>query len=312
MRVLLGRSGLRRWHPPRTRPRPARHRTARAHPHGPPRHAPCTRPGDTGCRAGARLPTGEGAAPGERVVTVAGGGAAEQARRSADHVADLRRRLEAAERRQRAWEAGAEGERLVAAELDALTADGWCVLHDVRWPGRQRANLDHVLIGPGGVVVVDSKNWTGRVSVQDGVLRVGSRRKDREVEGVAQAAAAVAALLPAGDRVPVRAVLCLVQQDLPPQTSGAQVVVVGRARVQHLLRSLPPALSAAQVQRIAGRLRPSLGAPLVPAARTRSTPARRGARRRTSVGERLFLALVRVAALACLAIVVLAWASPPA
>ncbi|NAZ75265.1 NERD domain-containing protein [Kineococcus sp. T13] len=245
-------------------------------------------------------------------MTVAGGGAAEQARRSADHVADLRRRLEAAERRQRAWEAGAEGERLVAAELDALTADGWCVLHDVRWPGRQRANLDHVLIGPGGVVVVDSKNWTGRVSVQDGVLRVGSRRKDREVEGVAQAAAAVAALLPAGDRVPVRAVLCLVQQDLPPQTSGAQVVVVGRARVQHLLRSLPPALSAAQVQRIAGRLRPSLGAPLVPAARTRSTPARRGARRRTSVGERLFLALVRVAALACLAIVVLAWASPPA
>ncbi|WP_432520637.1 nuclease-related domain-containing protein [Kineococcus sp. SYSU DK006] len=243
---------------------------------------------------------------------VAGGGAAEQARRSADRVADLRRQLAAAEQRQRAWEAGAEGERLVAAELDALTSAGWSVLHDVRWPGRQRANLDHVLIGPAGVVVVDSKNWTGRVSVRDGVLRAGSHRKDREVEGVAAAAAAVAALLPPEDRTAVRAVLCLVQQDLPAQTSSAQVVVVGRARVQHLLRSLPPALTADQVRRTTERLRPNLGAPPAAPSRTRSTPARRGAGRRTSAGDRLFLALVRVAALACLAVVVLAWASPPA
>ena len=243
---------------------------------------------------------------------VAGGGAAEQARRSADRVADLRRQLEAAERRQRAWEAGAEGERLVAAELDALTAAGWNVLHDVRWPGRQRANLDHVLVGPGGVVVVDSKNWTGQVSVRDGVLRAGSHRKDREVEGVAAAAAAVAAVLPTGDRALVRAVLCLVQQDLAPQTSTAQVVVVGRARLQHLLRSLPPTLTADQVRRTTGLLRPHLGAPAAPPPRPRSTPARRSARRRTSVGDRLFRALVQVAALVCLAIVVVAWASPPA
>ena len=205
---------------------------------------------------------------------VAGGGAAEQARRSADRVADLRRQLEAAERRQRAWEAGAEGERLVAAELDALTAAGWSVLHDVRWPGRQRANLDHVLVGPGGVVVVDSKNWTGQVSVRDGVLRVGSHRKDRELEAVSQAVEAVAELLEPAQQPLVRGLVCLVQHDLPPRTTAAQVPVVGREHVAEAVRALPARWRPAEVRRTAAHLEHLLGAPAVPAARRGGAPLR--------------------------------------
>ena len=100
----------------------------------------------------------------------AGRGAQEQATKAAAAVEEARRKLVAAERRQLAWEAGAEGERLTAKALAALPA-GWVVLHDVHWPGRPLANLDHIAVGPGGVVIIDSKNWTGKVQVRDGTLR---------------------------------------------------------------------------------------------------------------------------------------------
>ncbi|MGH8932025.1 MAG: nuclease-related domain-containing protein [Egibacteraceae bacterium] len=37
---------------------------------------------------------------------------------------------------------------------------GWVVLHDLAIRG-SRANIDHLLIGPPGVVVIDSKRWKG-------------------------------------------------------------------------------------------------------------------------------------------------------
>lgn len=65
------------------------------------------------------------------------------------------------------YERGADGEAATAQALDALPKDQWTVFHDVRWPGRKLANVDHVVVGPGGVFVIDSKNWSGRVEVRD-------------------------------------------------------------------------------------------------------------------------------------------------
>jgi hypothetical protein len=42
-----------------------------------------------------------------------------------------------------------------------LERQGWVVLHDLAVPG-SRANLDHLVIGPGGVFVIDSKHYRGR------------------------------------------------------------------------------------------------------------------------------------------------------
>jgi hypothetical protein len=39
------------------------------------------------------------------------------------------------------------------------------VLHDLAVPG-SRANLDHLVIGPGGVFVVDSKQYRGRLQLE--------------------------------------------------------------------------------------------------------------------------------------------------
>ncbi|WP_432546168.1 nuclease-related domain-containing protein [Kineococcus sp. SYSU DK004] len=183
----------------------------------------------------------------------AGQGAAEQAARYAEQVQDLRARLADLERRHHAWAAGAEGERLVGEVLDGLVPHGWRVLHDVHWPGRQRANIDHLAVGPGGVVVVDSKNWSGTVDVQADTLRVGSRSKAGELAGVRDAAAAVTAHLPPRRRTTVAGVLCLVQQDVRPRPV-AGVTVVGRAHLVDALTALPAVLSPAAVEATAAEL----------------------------------------------------------
>ena len=59
-----------------------------------------------------------------------------------------------------AWRRGAAGERRTARLLDLLERQGWAVLHDLAVPG-SRANIDHLVIGPGGVFVIDSKHYRG-------------------------------------------------------------------------------------------------------------------------------------------------------
>jgi Nuclease-related domain len=48
-----------------------------------------------------------------------------------------------------AWRRGAAGERRTARLLSPLERQGWVVLHDLAVPG-SRANIDHLVIGPGG------------------------------------------------------------------------------------------------------------------------------------------------------------------
>jgi Nuclease-related domain len=63
-----------------------------------------------------------------------------------------------------AWRRGAAGERRTARLLCQLERHGWAVLHDLAVPG-SRANIDHLVIGPGGVFVIDSKQYRGRLQL---------------------------------------------------------------------------------------------------------------------------------------------------
>jgi hypothetical protein len=67
------------------------------------------------------------------------------------------------------WARGAAGERATAEVLRRLPARRWAVMHDVALPGR-RANVDHLVIGPTGVWVVDTKAYRARI--QTGWCRV--------------------------------------------------------------------------------------------------------------------------------------------
>jgi len=67
------------------------------------------------------------------------------------------------------WQQGAFGEQATGKQLRKLERKGWVVLHDLR---RGTGNVDHVLVGPGGVFVLDSKRTDGRVVVEDGTVTV--------------------------------------------------------------------------------------------------------------------------------------------
>jgi hypothetical protein len=120
----------------------------------------------------------------------------------------------------RAWAVGARGEEKLAEALD-----GFSVLHDRRVPGT-RGNIDHVVVAPAGVFVVDAKRYEGRIEIRnhgwflrpDERLQVGRRDCSALADGMAwQVAAVEKALLAAGvaPLPPVTPVLCFVDGDWP-------------------------------------------------------------------------------------------------
>jgi len=67
------------------------------------------------------------------------------------------RRLDALNKERESWGKGAAGEKSVAHTLSKFP-DGFRVVNDVQTPF---GNLDHVVIGPTGVFVIETKNWRG-------------------------------------------------------------------------------------------------------------------------------------------------------
>jgi hypothetical protein len=68
------------------------------------------------------------------------------------------RRVSAIFRQKSQYRLGLLGERAVAAALQPLLAQGYDVFHDMPAQGTQKAfNLDHVVIGPSGLFVVETK-----------------------------------------------------------------------------------------------------------------------------------------------------------
>jgi hypothetical protein len=64
----------------------------------------------------------------------------------------------------RAWKQDADEAIRVARQLARhLSGRGVVFLHDRRIPGRGRANIDHIAIGPGGITVIDTKSARGRL-----------------------------------------------------------------------------------------------------------------------------------------------------
>jgi len=83
---------------------------------------------------------------------------------------------------------GIVGEQSVA-ELLAHLPDDYVLLNDLVLPGHW-GNIDHVVIGPCGVVVIETKRWAGRVAcVRDQWSVNGRPRRNvtRQVVGAAMA-----------------------------------------------------------------------------------------------------------------------------
>ncbi|KOG51598.1 NERD nuclease [Streptomyces griseoflavus] len=108
----------------------------------------------------------------------AGGSASRRAQEARRQERLLREQWQSARRQAQQWEAASEGERRIAAQLLVLTERGWRLLVDRRWPGTRTGNVDMLLVGPGGVFVIDVKNWRSAPEVSGGRLCAGGERRD--------------------------------------------------------------------------------------------------------------------------------------
>ena len=127
-----------------------------------------------------------------------------------------------------------DGGESVAAVLAALSTTEWRVFHDVRRPGRGHAVIDHVLVGPQGIFVINTVAWTGKVDVDAGALHHHGHGRDKAVVGVAAAARAVGEIVLGTEPGFVKPVLCLVRSE-PVFGWAGEVLVCSTENVASLL-----------------------------------------------------------------------------
>jgi hypothetical protein len=130
---------------------------------------------------------------------------------------------------------GAGGEELVGGVLATLGGE-WSVIHDATLG---HGNVDHIVIGPGGVFAIETKSRAGHVRVRD--IHGGT---------IYQARAHCAALEEICGR-PVEPLLVFSRAwvDRPLSRRGGVRVLPARMLAKHL-RSRPVALAPADVERV--------------------------------------------------------------
>lgn len=174
----------------------------------------------------------------------------------------------------KAWATGAQGEERLGRQLDAVVQAGVHVLHDRRIP-TTKANIDHIVVCPSGVFVIDAKKHQGQrpsLRVDGGWTRprtetliIGSRNGTKLVDGVHKQVKLVRTALEASGLkdVEVGGMLCFVEADWPlfggdfmidgvsvlwPRKAASHIGRLGAidaataARIHHVLASsFPPA-----------------------------------------------------------------------
>jgi hypothetical protein len=147
---------------------------------------------------------------------------------------------------------GAQGERIVGRRLDRWAGrHGWHVLHAVP-VGRNGADIDHVVIGPFGVVTINTKVtgtsvWVGQHGLKLGGTTVDYLRKSRAERARAGRLLAHAV----GARVPVQSVIVFVGARRFTKARGGprDVVVLAAPRdLRRWLRRQGTVLEAGQVE----------------------------------------------------------------
>ncbi|GHE76894.1 hypothetical protein GCM10017778_73290 [Streptomyces vinaceus] len=149
------------------------------------------------------------------------------------------------------WRTGLAGERRVGQELERLERQGWRVLHSIPLP--RQVDIDHLLIGPGGVFAINTKHHPQkRVWVGDDMVKVnGGKAQPYVIKSRAEAERARKVLTTHCDfDVPVRAVLVFVgalKIDVVPTQLGVRVL---QERAVSSLGPLSGELTPPQIERV--------------------------------------------------------------
>jgi hypothetical protein len=131
------------------------------------------------------------------------------------------------------------------------------IFHDLAMPD-SLANLDHLVLGPSGVFVIDSKQWTGQVhQSSDGLIWHDHYRLDRTLATIGWQAETPGRLL----GVPVAPLVCVHGAHIQGGGLRAQGVAIVPATLLRSALGHDQVLSDADVQLLAAtartRLRPA-------------------------------------------------------
>jgi Nuclease-related domain len=162
---------------------------------------------------------------------------------------------------------GAKGEEQVGELLEGLTERGWQVVHDA---SLGRGNVDHILIGPGGVFTVETKSHPGpiRVGRMHGAVLTQAQAQRKAIEAIV------------GEHVEPLVVFSRAWVDRPLSRRKGVRVVPARMLLSYVDRQ-PERLGAAEVKRAHERLAAALA------------ESSAGTARRTGIGGALPRARVR-------------------
>jgi hypothetical protein len=156
---------------------------------------------------------------------------------------------------ERAWRIGADGEETVGARLEKLTKHGWHVLHAVPVGTRGR-DIDHVVIGWGGVYTLNAKNRPGaRVWVGEHAVRVDGQPTQylRKSQDEAEHAGRILSQA-VGFAVPVRSALVFLTGTLIPNVTikkaPADVAIYDRMDIPGVFKRAPRRIDTEQVEAI--------------------------------------------------------------
>jgi hypothetical protein len=158
---------------------------------------------------------------------------------------ERRRRIENIERDYRQ---GAAGEDRTAVALAHLEHEGWLVFHDRRL-GARGPNVDHLIVGPGGIFSINTKNLSRDVWVAPRTILVGGYPRDF-LPRATEEGLAVAQRLDA-PVVPVIAVFC---PKMTIKQMPADVAVIPGEWLVDWLQSRAPLMSRRQVLAIAAKI----------------------------------------------------------
>lgn len=136
---------------------------------------------------------------------------------------------------------GARGEEWVARALSLLPS-GYHVYHGIIAPSSmlgKTIDYDHVVVGPTGIFLIETKNWSGKITVDNGRILYNGEEPDRPpLEQVKNAANLLRKALRDNvhRNVEVQPVLCFADGILPAGQTGAEGVLICNQHtlVQHL------------------------------------------------------------------------------